>query len=361
MHGTMNAVETGDGAHAGGTILLSDEELLAGLHAMAACEKQLGAEIVLHLIEVERRRLHVALGYSSLYAYGIAELGWSENVAHKRAKAARAARVCPEIVDHLASGALTLSSVFALAPHLESETGSELAAEACGKSRREVERQMAERFGNPRRGGETRTTHVAEGKTRLEITISEKCEALLREAADLDGHRQTDMAEILEQAMADYVEKRKAQCHGQVKKAQTSPRHCDADRVSSAAKREVYARDEGRCSFVGKAGHRCDSTYQLEYDHKQPRAHGGASDAGNLRLLCRVHNQFEAEEVIGAERVSAAKARAGLAAECTLALTTMGFSKTVTKAAVAKLAIERGDSLEGVMRAALQSVARPRI
>ncbi len=358
-----------DGVLEVGTNLLSDDELLAGLHAMAACEKQLGAEIVLHLVEVERRRLHIAMGYSSLYAYGIAELGWSANVSHKRAKAARAAVVCPEIVDHLARGELTLSSVFVLAPHLEGNAGAELVAEACGKSRREVERQMAERFPHTRRGGKTRTTPLAEGKTRLEITISVRCEELLREAADLDAHRQVDEAEILEQALADYVEKRKAQCHGQVKKPrkatpkarQESKRSCDADRVSNQAKRDVYQRDGGRCSFVGKAGHRCASTYQLEYDHKEPRAHGGSSDAGNLRLLCRVHNQFMAEELIGAERVGAAKAKARLAADCTLALTTLGFPKKVAKAAVGKLTIESGDPLGEIVRAALQSVARPRV
>lgn len=364
MHVEMNRVEVGgreaevrncegrgfsDGARS-----LSDDELLAGLHALATCEKQLGAEIVLHLIEVERRRLHISLGYSSLYAYGIAELGWSENVAHKRAKAARAALACPEIVDHLATGKLTLSSVFVLAPHLDNNTGPALVAEACGKSRREVERQMAGRFGEPRRGGDVRTHALAEGKTRLEITITERCEALLREAIDLDGHRQAEMAEILERALGDYVTKRKSERHGMAKRPQKAPRSCDADRVSTKAKREVYQRDGGRCSFVGKAGHRCDSTYQLEYDHKCPRAHGGGSDTGNLRLLCRVHNQFAAEEVIGKARVAAVKERAGLAADCRLALTTLGFSKSEAKTKMARLTIANGALLEEVVRDALQ-------
>ncbi len=386
MHSTKNTSEKNVTEFESGTTALSDEALLAGLHALAACEKELGAEIVLHLLEVERRKLHVALGYSGLYSYGIAELGWSENVAYKRAKATKAAQVCPEIVGHLASGALTLASVFVLAPHLAGaagsgesgpgeagsgevwpgEAGSELVAEACGKSRREVERQMAERFPKTSRGGITRMKPAAEGKTRLEITISAKCEALLREARDLDGHRQAEMAEILEQALADYVDKRKSQCHAQVKNPQKSPRPCDADRVSSQSKREVYDRDGGRCSFVSTAGHRCSSSYQLEYDHKTPRVHCGASDAGNLRLLCRVHNQFMAEEVIGAARVSAAKARAStakaraaLAADCTRALTTLGFSKIVAKTAVAKLQIKEDESLNEVVRAALQAVPRP--
>ncbi len=60
--------------------------------------------------------------------------------------------------------------------------------------------------------------------------------------------------------------------------------------------------------------------------------------------------------MIGATRVSDAKARASLAADCTLALTTLGFSKTMAKKAVGGLTIKPDASLEVVMRAALQSL-----
>ena len=134
---------------------MSDDDLLTSLEVLAVSEKRLGASIVVHLAMVETRQLHLALGHSSLYAYAIKQLGFSEDVAYKRIKAARAVRSCPEIVGHLESGQLSLSSVLVLAPHLDQTASAELVSGACGKSRREVERLVAELFPetNRPRGG----------------------------------------------------------------------------------------------------------------------------------------------------------------------------------------------------------------
>jgi hypothetical protein len=48
---------------------LTGEELVERLDALARDERKLVAEIVAHLAEVERRRLHLALGYGSMFAY----------------------------------------------------------------------------------------------------------------------------------------------------------------------------------------------------------------------------------------------------------------------------------------------------
>ncbi|MCB0387142.1 MAG: HNH endonuclease, partial [Bdellovibrionales bacterium] len=39
----------------------------------------------------------------------------------------------------------------------------------------------------------------------------------------------------------------------------------------------------------------CNSQYMLEIDHRFPFSLGGAHTPENLRLLCRVHNQYRAE------------------------------------------------------------------
>ena len=48
---------------------LNDDVLLSRLVRLARDERRTGAAIVLHLQEVERRELHLAMGYSSIYAY----------------------------------------------------------------------------------------------------------------------------------------------------------------------------------------------------------------------------------------------------------------------------------------------------
>ncbi|MFO7915788.1 MAG: HNH endonuclease signature motif containing protein, partial [Candidatus Krumholzibacteriales bacterium] len=61
----------------------------------------------------------------------------------------------------------------------------------------------------------------------------------------------------------------------------------------------VYKRDGGRCSFVSKNGRRCNSTWNLQYDHIIPYARGGDNSPENLRLLCARHNRLMAEREYG--------------------------------------------------------------
>jgi hypothetical protein len=88
--------------------------------------------------------------------------------------------------------------------------------------------------------------------------------------------------------------------------------------IPAAVVREVYLRDQGRCSFVSESGRRCDSRAFLELDHCLPYALGGASTPENLRLRCRGHNpsgvtkrvnQRHVEAYFGREQIDAAIAR----------------------------------------------------
>jgi 5-methylcytosine-specific restriction endonuclease McrA len=69
----------------------------------------------------------------------------------------------------------------------------------------------------------------------------------------------------------------------------------------------VFARDRGRCTFVGSDGKRCDETIRLHVDHITPVARGGNNDASNLRLLCARHNRLQAEKIFGREAMSGRK------------------------------------------------------
>jgi len=69
--------------------------------------------------------------------------------------------------------------------------------------------------------------------------------------------------------------------------------------IPAAVRDEVYRRDKGRCSFVGRNGRRCGSTWNLQIDHIVPFARGGDNSPCNLRLLCERHNRLEAERAYG--------------------------------------------------------------
>lgn len=69
-------------------------------------------------------------------------------------------------------------------------------------------------------------------------------------------------------------------------------------------RREVYVRDEGRCSFVDERGERCGEMRYLELHHLEPFAKGGAHCAANLALRCAAHNQLAAEDDFGGDRMA---------------------------------------------------------
>jgi hypothetical protein len=69
--------------------------------------------------------------------------------------------------------------------------------------------------------------------------------------------------------------------------------------LPAEVRRQVWERDGGRCAWVGPDGRRCDSRWQLEVDHVRPPSLGGTSTLKDLRLACKPHNLFHAEQVYG--------------------------------------------------------------
>lgn len=66
----------------------TDHELCHRLEVLVARERGLTCEIVLHLVEAGRCRLHCKAGYSSLFDYYTRGLGYSESAAGRRIRAA---------------------------------------------------------------------------------------------------------------------------------------------------------------------------------------------------------------------------------------------------------------------------------
>ncbi|HEX7127718.1 MAG TPA: HNH endonuclease, partial [Thermodesulfobacteriota bacterium] len=122
---------------------LSDAELLAAVPRLAAQEREATVALIAHLAELDVRRLYLAEGYPSLFAYGTQVLHLSEHAAYGRIEAARAARRFPVVLEHLADGSLTLTTVTLLAPHLTVENHRDLLEQARHRSRREVEALVA--------------------------------------------------------------------------------------------------------------------------------------------------------------------------------------------------------------------------
>jgi 5-methylcytosine-specific restriction endonuclease McrA len=328
---------------------LADDDLLRALAGLVAHERCTTATLLAHIAEVDARRLYLPAGHSSMYAYCIDDLRLSEDAAYKRIRVARAARRFPAIFEALADGRLNLSAIVLLVPHLTQGNSGELIGAASGKGKSEVEEMLARRFPRseplgmeqmipaagtrsdvqlapgpvgggsvrpeedasgarsaPNADGATRprTTPISADRFAIQLTVDRSTRDKLNYARELLSHSipSGDLAAVVDRALDVLIgrlEKRKLAATRRPRSPRTRstrPRTVPAD-----VRRLVWARDEGRCTFVGATGRRCAASAFLEFDHVVPVARGGRSTVDGLRLRCRAHNQYRAERAFGAE------------------------------------------------------------
>ena len=312
---------------------ISDEDLLRHVAHLARQERHATAELVASLTELDARKLYLREGCASLFSYCTQVLHLSEHAAYGRIEAARAARRFPDILDLLADGAITLTTVTLLGPHLTEENHRNLLEAARHKSRREVEKIVAKLRPKPdvpasiRKLAEhtvvqspaapiaeksevveaklesarpvlaTRPSVVAPlspARYKMQFTVSEETYQTLRRAQDLLRHAipNGDPAAIVDRALTMLVEHLEKSKWAATTRPQASRRLTAGSRhIPAAVRRAVWARDAGRCTFVGAVG-QCTERGCLEFHHVVPYASGGPPTAENIVLRCRSHNQY---------------------------------------------------------------------
>jgi 5-methylcytosine-specific restriction endonuclease McrA len=349
---------------------LADSSLLGELDTLDATDRGTTADLLGAIGEVDARKLYLPEGHPSMFVYCVNARKYSEDVAYKRIRAARAARRFPDIFVGIEQGRLNLSGVVLLAPHLTEATAEELLSGAAHKTNAEIERMLAERFPRPdlptrlapmtvdsppateppsaeitqlavrpvepatqllavrpvessAPGGmdvpRAKVTPLAPGRIGWQFTTGQGTQDLFREVQDLLGHDVPpgDVEAVLNFALRagkEKLERHKFAATGHPRAGhRRSP--SDSRYIPAEVRRAVLQRDGRRCTFTSETGHRCTERKGLEFDHMDPYAQDGTSTVSNVRLLCRAHNQYEAERAFGDEfmrhkRLAAAEARA---------------------------------------------------
>ncbi len=137
------------------------------------------------------------------------------------------------------------------------------------------------------------------------MTVSRETYEKLRRAQDLSRHTvpNGDPAVLIGRALTLLVAELERVRFGAAAKPRPATSGTARGRQAPAAvRRAVWARDGGRCAFVGVDG-RCGERGRLEFHHVVPFAAGGATTIDNLQLRCRAHNQYEADLWAGAATV----------------------------------------------------------
>jgi hypothetical protein len=274
----------------------------------------------------------------------------SEHAAYGRIEAARAARRYPVLLEHLADGSITLTTITLLAPVLTADNHVELLEAARRKSKRQVEELVATRRPMPPVPSSIRKlpTHSASSTQppaaglelpmdgsvpvltegagarvpaanasqsiavrvarpvvmaplspdlyKLQVTLPRETMEKLRQVQDLLRHAipSGDPAVVLDRALTlllAHLQRRKMAATDAPRRAREVT--TGSRLIPAAVRRAVWARDEGRCACVGAAG-RCTERGFLEFHHLTPYAAGCDARVETIALRCRAHNQFEA-------------------------------------------------------------------
>jgi hypothetical protein len=318
--------------------LLSDAELLARLPAFVSRERVAAADVIEYLIEIDRRRLYLEQAVPSLYAFCTERHGYSEDEALKRIRVARLGAQLPQVLDELRRGAIHLSGLVMLAPHLTEENAGALLTEARGASRRKLRQILARWFPRPDVRATVRPLALSAGVTgtlpgtdpsgpssqstrsgayssmprpnleplsaeryRVEFTASAGLYAKLERATELLSHSvpRGDLPDIFERALDALIERELKRRTGAGKPRKLRAQKPGSRHVPLHVERVVRERDGDQCTFTDAEGRRCQERRFLTLEHRIPFARGGPPTVENLCLLCKSHNFHTAHEAFG--------------------------------------------------------------
>src|SRR4051812_24968894 len=326
--------------------VMNDDDLLACTREIVRKSCATEAELLLHLAEIDERKLYAERAFPSMHVFCVKELGFSEGAAYNRIGVARAARRWPAVLEALGSGTVHLAGLRVLVPHLSDENHESILAEASGKSKREIE-EIAARL-SPRppvpdlmrklpsrpaatlfeaeapstavtastgraaaipavRREERRAviTPLSEDTFTVQFTATRALRDKLQQAKDLLRHRVPggEFAVVLDKALDALLEKLMKEQFGvgtRPRKQSAAARSAFPSRhIPAQIRRAVYRRAGSRCEFVDENGRRCAETGCLEYDHVDGFARTHVHSVDTIRLLCRGHNAHAAEQLYG--------------------------------------------------------------
>jgi hypothetical protein len=301
--------------------LLSDDELHEKTLAAARSERQATLLFLEFLAAIDERRLFNARGYSSLWEYVHKALGLSEAQAYERVAAMRLIRKIPEVRAEIAANRMSLTATAKLAAFVKRERctmdeTTQLLAQVSDKSTREVDRILAAAQSVPEHREDTIRSAGPE-TVRVAFDADPEFLGLFERVKEVQGRYDWSMNDRLKAALKEYLADRelklkfpKAKPSEEFSGNSGSPREPSskvasvksrASRyISQGVRRQVRERSGDQCEYRDSgSGRRCESRFDLEFDHIRPFALGGFSTLENIRHLCASHNHWAAIQIFG--------------------------------------------------------------
>jgi len=344
---------------------ISNRDLLSATRDLARRASAVEADLLLHLGELDARKLYRDHACPSMFSFCLRELGFSEDAAYRRIVVARAARRFPVLIESLRSGRVHLAGLRLLVPHLTGENVDDLLAQAMRKSKRAIEHLIARLFPKPAvpstfRKLPTRMSDAApptpsvapetpgsspparvpipsaqpmlvpaaaavppdrhaliaplsEDTYKVQFTATRTLHDKFRRAQDLLRHRipDGDPVAVWEKALDALIERVEKERFALVENPRPpkpeDPSRSATRNIPAWIRRAVFKRDNGQCTFVDPRGHRCPETGFLEFDHVKGFARDPVHRVEDIRLRCRAHNHHAADQMYGREFMDRAR------------------------------------------------------
>jgi 5-methylcytosine-specific restriction endonuclease McrA len=292
---------------------LKDQELDASFQRVAASERKVLHCVILHIEEVNRRKLYLARGYSSLFSYLTSEMKYSRSAAQRRIEAARLASTVPAVAANIESGKLNLSQLsdiqnaikVAESVHQEKvspERKAELIESVLNQSVLNTQQLCAEMLKIPLVQKDSVKTQKDHSK-RIETTFSEAQHQKYERLKDLTAHNHlqskktkniSDVLETIFDELLGLIDPEKMKfAQAKTSSQEITPASELKWNSVTPKRRKIILKQQQSCQFKDHVTSRvCGSRFNLHVDHIHPKWAGGGSDQKNLRVLCREHNLY---------------------------------------------------------------------
>jgi hypothetical protein len=252
---------------------LKDSELHSNLKTLVIEERERLHAILLHVSEVDKRKLYLSMAYPSLWEYMLS-LGYSEGAAQRRIKAARLLQRLPSVGKKIEAGSIKLSQLLTL-EKVETTNLPGLIEKIENKSKSETEVILAQEFNLPIEIVE-KQRHQADESVKIELTFTKEEWERIKEAKDFLSHalKDQDTKSLINHLVTKELKKK-----------------------SSTATAIVIRQRDKCCQWKDpRTNRQCKSTYLLQVDHVQPKWAGGNNERSNLRILCAQHNRYRYQQ-----------------------------------------------------------------
>jgi hypothetical protein len=270
---------------------VEQKKLLEKVKSLVKLEQRTTAEILRSLCQVEKDKLYIDLGYSSLFKYLCEELGHSEGEATRRINACRMMKEFPHIQEKVKNGELNLTNLSRAAQtfkqcNLNTEEKSKVLEKIEKKSTREAE-QILFSLTDIKIEVKEKQRRVSKDQLAVSLVFNEEEMAQIEK---LKG-RVNRAKNLTTKELIMHLVGRELKRTNEVTTA--APRSSKTTRFAKGVlAAQLIKRSDYKCEEAG-----CRETRFLQIHHLKDYAKGGLTEKSNLKVLCYNHHWIQSSSI----------------------------------------------------------------